>query len=143
MLGKPEWFTYRFLGWGIRPRTWQGWVYVVVFIGLILGAANVPAIPEATRNWLAGIVAGVLVLDALDIMARMGRLHDEREHLHQLILERNASFAAVAGLSAVLLIQTWKHGGQPGLPFNPWILGVLLLMALTKGASFLYVRLKL
>jgi hypothetical protein len=32
MLGKPEWFTYRLAGWGLAPRTWQGWVYIAVFM---------------------------------------------------------------------------------------------------------------
>ncbi len=31
MIGKPGWFTTkRYTGWGIRPKTWQGWVYILV-----------------------------------------------------------------------------------------------------------------
>jgi hypothetical protein len=36
MIGKPQWFTYRIFG--IMPRTWQGWAYILVsmsFAGLI------------------------------------------------------------------------------------------------------------
>jgi hypothetical protein len=35
MIGNPEWFTYRIFGWGVAPKTWQGWVYVAVVAAAI------------------------------------------------------------------------------------------------------------
>jgi len=33
MIGKPEWFKRRkYGGWGIFPKTWQGWVYIAAII---------------------------------------------------------------------------------------------------------------
>ena len=41
MIGKPEWFTYRFLGWGVRPKTKEGWLYIAVFAALASAGAEV------------------------------------------------------------------------------------------------------
>ena len=36
MFGKPEWFVKKKLGWGLRPKTWQGWVYTLTWAGIII-----------------------------------------------------------------------------------------------------------
>lgn len=36
MFGKPEWFKERQLGWGLTPIAWQGWVYVVLWLAIIV-----------------------------------------------------------------------------------------------------------
>ena len=38
MFGKPHWFRPKRFGWGLTPVTWQGWVYVLVWIAVLLGA---------------------------------------------------------------------------------------------------------
>lgn len=145
MIGRPEWFTYRLMGWGIRPRTWQGWVYLGAFLALFALAAQLPA-GSATRSWSLGVLTALLVLDAVFIMSRMGAHHDEREHSHQLIIERHCSFAAVAALVAAITYQVYQHrvpGVSGNLPCDPWLVGVLAVMAVTKIGSSLYVRMKL
>ena len=33
MIGKPEWFERRkYLGWGIHPKTKEGWIYLLFII---------------------------------------------------------------------------------------------------------------
>ena len=86
MIGKPEWFTYRFAGWGLQPRTWQGWVYVAGFAAGFVLISFLP-VPEHVREWCIWILAGLALLDVLDLMIRMGAHHDERERFHQLIVE--------------------------------------------------------
>ena len=37
MIGKKEWFTSRrYTGFGLRPKTWQGWVYILVVLAVII-----------------------------------------------------------------------------------------------------------
>jgi hypothetical protein len=141
MLGKPEWFTYRAAGWGIAPSTWQGWVYVGLFLALVFTVMALP-IPEGTKNVLMATVVGLLSLDMLAIWAQMGNYHDERQRLHQLIIERNCSIAAVFALVAAVGYQILRHSETdlPGLPFDPLLLAVLGVMALTKLVSTLYLR---
>ena len=44
MIGKPEWFAFRMGGKdkSIRPDTWQGWLYMAVFLGMIFIIFHAP-----------------------------------------------------------------------------------------------------
>ncbi len=144
MLGKPEWFTYRKLGWGITPRSWQGFAYAGVFLALVIALASSP-LPENTKNILIGIVVALFVVDAIAIWSQLGEHHDERQRLHQLIIERNCSVVAVIALLAVIMFRAWQSrsavGG--GLPFDPLLIAVLGGMALTKLISTIYLQMKM
>jgi hypothetical protein len=145
MIGKPEWFKYRVFGWGIAPKTWQGWVYIAVFAAIVSLVTAVQVNLQG-KIWIYGIVIGILVLDVLHIMANLPRTSDERENYHQLIIERNCSFAAVAALAAIALYQAVQNkttvaAGQ--LPFDTTILIVLGAMLSTKIISTIYVRTKM
>jgi len=144
MIGKPEWFTYRIFGWGVGPRTWQGWAYLAV-IGAIMGLIKFLPIANSIRMWCFGILVGMVVLDVILIMTRLDKVHDERERLQQMIIERNCSFAAVAALSAIAIFQTFKnrHLAKSGLPIDLSILIVLVVMGVTKIITTWYVRRKL
>ncbi|MCX6707735.1 MAG: hypothetical protein NT001_06375 [Candidatus Woesearchaeota archaeon] len=145
MIGKPEWFTYRIFGWGIRPKTWQGWVYAAV-AALLIGFIMAAAINNAIKTWFFGILMAVFVFDILHIMAQLPKVHDERENHHQLIIERNVSFAAIVALVAVALYQTYQNraiiaaSNGAVFPFDISILIVLGVMLLTKAVSYFYVK---
>jgi hypothetical protein len=70
MFGKPEWFRPKSRGWGLRPTTWQGWVYALAWSGVIaipfctLIARQL--VPEAVVWLLAA--AGVLVWDVRQLL---------------------------------------------------------------------------
>lgn len=152
MIGKPEWFTYRKFGWGIAPKSWQGWAYLGT-VALLLGFTTAIGINNAIMPWLFGAIITLLVLDVIHIMTKLPQVHDERENIHQLIIERNCSFAAIVALLAVALFQTYQNRGtilsnaatgvSPGIPFDISILIVLGAMLLTKIASTLYVSKKM
>jgi hypothetical protein len=36
MFGKPRWFKPKRFGWGLTPVSWQGWIYVLVWIVVLL-----------------------------------------------------------------------------------------------------------
>ena len=143
MIGRTEWFTYRLAGWGLAPRTWQGWVYIAGAVALFAILSALP-LPEKPKIILMGTLGGVFLLDVLVIMAQLGKVHDERDRLHQLIIERNCSFAAVFALVGAMGYQTYQHRADlnAGLPFDPLIVVVLLIMAATKFGSTLYLRWK-
>ena len=144
MIGKPEWFTYRIFGWGVGPKTWQGWAYLAA-VGAIMGLLKLLPITNTVRMWCYGILVGLVVLDVILIMTRLDKVHDEREKLQQMIIERNCSFAAVAALCAIAVFQSFKnrHLGEIGIHFDGSILIVLVVMAVTKIISTWYVRRKL
>ena len=71
MIGRPDWFANkRYTGTGIRPRTWQGWVYVLIAILLIVFIRWQPFWDwsNQTRNILTIVLAVIVVLDAIHIM---------------------------------------------------------------------------
>jgi hypothetical protein len=35
MFGKPAWFRKKKVSWGLRPVSWQGWLYAGVWVGVI------------------------------------------------------------------------------------------------------------
>lgn len=134
MLGRPEWFTYRFAGWGIAPRTWQGWVYVGAFTAVFLAVNQLP-ISGRAQTILMWVIGGVFLLDAFTIWSQLGKVHDERQRLHQLIIERNCSVAGVIALVGALIYQSFRQQAP-----DPLLLVALGVMALTKLVSTLYLR---
>ncbi len=147
MIGKPEWFTYRRFGWGIAPKTWQGWVYIGVFIAIILGiSGSATFLPESIIIRMMIFVVAILVLDTFHIMSQLGKVHDERQNLHQTLIERNVAYGAVFGVIAVILYQMYQFsvkvaaGWVPDtyLPFD-WELGfILAVMLVVKIGSGVY-----
>ncbi len=150
MIGKPEWFTYRKFGWGLAPKTWQGWTYVSI-IALSIGFLVSTAINEAVKIWAFAILFIIIMADMMHIMIKLPKVHDERENMHQLIIERNCSFAAVAALAGIALYQTYAHKGMidagqislTNLPFDLSIMIVILVMILVKAMSTFYVKAKM
>jgi len=147
LIGKPEWFTYRKFGWGIAPKTWQGWVYVAI-VALVAGFLVSITITSALKVWIFGILFGVIMIDIIHIMTKLAKVHDERENHHQLIIERNCSFAAIAALFGVALYQTYQNkallvSGQTVFPFDVSLLIVLGTMFVVKVASWIYVSKKM
>jgi hypothetical protein len=146
MIGKPEWFRYRIFGWGLAPKTWQGWVYVAAMAG-VLGFVTATTLTAAVKPWIFGIVFGVFILDVIHIMTQMPKVSDERENYHQLIIERNCSFAAIGALIAVALYQSYQNRAvlEAGavMPFDASIAIVLGAMLLTKIVSTVYVKAKM
>ena len=147
MIGKPHWFKYRTFGWGVNPKTWQGWVYVAVAAFLLAGTLSM-GIVDSTKMWIFAIIITIFVVDVLIIMTKLPKVSDERENYHQLVIERNCSFAAIVALLAIVIYQTYKNTGflasQNGaIPFDSSLLIVLGAMLATKIVSTIYVKAKM
>jgi len=142
MIGKPEWFTYRIFGWGVGPKTWQGWAYLGA-VAASMGLIKLMPIANAIRMWCFGILVGLVVLDVIHIMTQLDKVHDEREKLQQMIIERNCSFAAVVALVAIAAFQAFKNRHLAGHQIDDSILIVLVVMVVTKIISTWHVRRKL
>lgn len=141
MIGKPEWFKYRLFGWGISPKTWQGYVYVAA-VAAILGFSFAIGLNNAVMPWIVGVVFAIVMLDVMHIMMQLPKVSDERDNYHQLLIERNCSFAAIVALLGVAIFQTYQNRSSLGanaLPFDLSIMVVLGAMLLTKIISSIYV----
>jgi len=148
MIGKPEWFKYRTFGWGVAPKTWQGWVYVAILV-FILGGITAMGLNNAVSQWLFAGVIAIVMIDVFHIMIQLSKVSDERENYHQLIIERNCSFAAIIALIGVAAYQTYQNralfqtGINVSIPFDWSIVVVLGAMLFAKIGSTLYVKAKM
>ncbi len=148
MIGKPEWFTYRIFGWGIRPKTKEGWIYIIVAIAIFLLGIYVS--PDQNMKMIVGgIIVVLLMLDSLHIMTQLSKVHDERENHHQLIIERNVSFAAIFAIAAIIVYQAYTRGEKlsysigESIPVDTSLLIVLGVMVVIKIVSLIYVKSKM
>jgi hypothetical protein len=103
MIGKPEWFSRRkYTGWGFNPKTWQGWVYVLVMVSPIIIIANLQTFGTVQMIFLIAW-AVIFGIDIIDITIHLGR--DERERIHEAIAERNTLWAIIAVLAGGIAYQ--------------------------------------
>jgi len=106
MIGKPEWFKRRkYGGWGLTPRTWQGWAYTAA-LACAAFAASTLFKPGSAEYWAyIFVLAGVASIDIVSIM--IGMRKDERENAHEAVAERNASWAMVVVITVAVAYQAW------------------------------------
>ncbi|HUD20694.1 MAG TPA: hypothetical protein VMQ44_01335 [Candidatus Saccharimonadales bacterium] len=55
MITKKPWFGPKYLGWGWRPITWEGWLALLIWLGLLLLAVHFFGV-----NWL--IIVGLVIV---------------------------------------------------------------------------------
>ena len=132
MIAKKEWFKPRVAGWGLRPTTWEGWLYVLIAILLFFGALNLP-LPDLPRIIIAGAVMALFLVDSMIVMFEMYKKLDERERKHQQIIETAASYTAVVGLIVALLYRAFVQNY-----LDNWIIGVLIAMVVVKAGVSLH-----
>ncbi|MFH1246242.1 MAG: hypothetical protein V1489_00510 [Candidatus Liptonbacteria bacterium] len=136
MLGKPEWFGPRkYTGWGATPRTWQGWVYVLVAVAPLALFGALP-LSGSTKPILMGIWAAIFIVDFIDIILRMQR--DERERLHEAIAERNALWVIIVVLAVGIAYQAAQSSvlGKPRI--DPIILIAVIAGVIVKAVTNIY-----
>src|SRR5262245_53133172 len=127
MIGNPNWFDIRkYSGWGLRPKTWQGWIYVFGLIAPLLLFQMIPHMDNKIRISFTAIWMVFILLEAIDITIRIKK--DERERLHEAIAERNAAWFITVILALALLYQ----GMQSALT-GQFLLDPLLIVALLGG----------
>lgn len=137
MLGKTQWFQRRkYAGWGIAPKTYQGWLYLLV---LILGLVFIQFINWPGKNTqvvLMFIWAGIFVLDTIDIMIRMPR--DERDRLHEAFAERNALWVMITVLVIGISYRTAQSIVKGVVYIEPVIIIALFAGLAAKAVTNIY-----
>ena len=136
MLGKPEWFSRRkYGGWGVFPKTWQGWAYIAAFVG-VLAVVQILPFGSQTKVLITFIIAAIIAADTVHIMLTMPR--DERERVHEAIAERNALWAMLAVLVIGVAEQTAASVVNNTVRIDPVILFALAAALLAKAATNIY-----
>lgn len=137
MIAKPEWFTRRkYLGWGLMPVTWQGWVYIAVVVLPLVLILTMDVVGTAATAFLV-VWAVVFSIDLLDVMTRLPK--DERDRIHEAIAERNALWAILVVLVAGVGYQAAADAvAGSTITVDPVILIALFAGVITKAISNVY-----
>ena len=139
MLGKPEWFDIRkYGGWGLTPKSWQGWAYILAIV-LPLGLASILPIAD---NIKTGLMLGWAILfsvDFIDIMIHLKK--DERDSIHEALAERNAMWFMVTVLALGAAYQAGRNAVM-GIEemIDPIILIALFGAMIVKGLTHWYLK---
>ncbi len=141
MLGKPEWFKRRkYTGWGIMPKTWQGWIYLIlIFIPFVI-FHSLPFWTDRTRIIVTVIWLVILFIDVTDIMVRMK--NDEREKFHEAIAERNAAWIMLLFIIAGLLYQLISSALRQTFEVDYFLVAALFFGLIAKMATNIYLERK-
>ncbi|MDO8560188.1 MAG: hypothetical protein Q7S23_04130 [bacterium] len=139
MFGHPAWFQRRkYGGWGLTPKTWQGWVYLAVVIAPMFIIQSLPGVAANARLTLLLVWGALITVDLADIMVRMPR--DERERLHEALAERNAVWAMVAVLAAGVGYQVAAGIVRGLVQIDPVIIAALVGGVAAKAFTNLYLE---
>lgn len=131
MIGNPKWFEVRKYGWGLKPKSWQGWVY----IGLTTAIMPIILLLDISNNYkmaCLGIWFLFMLIDSTDIMIRMKK--DERQITNEALAERNVSWFMIFLLGAILIYQAIQGTMLLNvmiIPIVSVILGALIIKILT------------
>ncbi len=138
MIGRPEWFRRRkYGGWGVFPKTWQGWVYLAVIVGGLMAIQAIPWPGEWTATLVMAAWALLFCVDTIHIMVALPRL-DERERVHEAVAERNAMWVMVLALAAGFAYRTAQASAAGETYVDPVILIALGAGLATKAISNIY-----
>lgn len=137
MIAKASWFKRRkYGGWGVSPKSWQGWAYIAV---MILPFMIFQALPYWSTEIRLYVTLGwviFLMLDIIPIMANLRR--DEREYKNEAVAERNAAWFMVMILVIGLLYEIITSALRQDLKVNLFLALALFGGALVKTVSNIY-----
>jgi hypothetical protein len=135
MLGKSDWFQKRkYGGWGITPRAWQGWVYILTFIAILLIFHLIPFWNDFQRLIFTGIWLLILSVDVIQIMIHLKK--DELEKIQEAMAERNASWTMTLILTIGILYQLITSGLQEKIELDPFLALALAGGLIAKSLSY-------
>lgn len=141
MIGKPEWFKRRkYGGWGFQPKTWQGWVYITVLIGVLVGFQSLGFWTTTTRIYFTIGWIAFLLLDTTHIMISLDR--DEREYRIEAVSERNAAWFMAVVLSLGVVYQIIMSSMEKSLSVDPVLVVALFGGMGVKSVSNYYISRK-
>jgi cobalamin synthase len=139
MIGKTEWFARRkYTGWGLTPKTWQGWIYIVAMIAPLIVFQAMPQWSTEIRVAVTFMWFAVFGADVLDIMIHLKI--DEREKLHEALAERNAAWFMVVVLAVGLAYELTANATVGRIYVNPFIAIALFGALVIKAFSNAYLE---
>jgi hypothetical protein len=137
MIAKASWFKRRkYGGWGVSPKTWQGWVYIAVMILPLIIFHALPYWSDQLRMYVTVGWVILLMADIIPIMARIN--NDERESKNEAFAERNAAWFMMSVLVLGLLYEIITSALNESIKVNWFIVIAIFGGAIVKSVSNIY-----
>jgi len=126
----------KYTGWGFTPKTWQGWVYIII---MILPFIIITEIGNFGKIQLTFMIIWAIIFAADFIHILLNLKMDERERIHEAIAERNALWIIILVLGLGLAYQAASGiASQNNFTVDPVILIALVAGLLAKIISNIY-----
>jgi hypothetical protein len=134
MIAQKKWFERRkYGGWGVSPKTWQGWVYIACILLPFMIFQALPFWTMQTRMIVTAAWLGFLFLDIVPVMIALPK--DEREYKIEAIAERNAAWFMSLVLVIGVFYEIVKSSLAQELSVNIFLVFALFGGAIVKSIS--------
>jgi UDP-N-acetylmuramyl pentapeptide phosphotransferase/UDP-N-acetylglucosamine-1-phosphate transferase len=138
MIGKTKWFGRRkYTGWGLTPKTWQGWAYVAGMVLPTVIISNLP-IERGLQTLLMLVWIGIFIIDIIDMMIHLEK--DERDITHEALAERNAAWVMIATLTIGFSYQVAVSAVRQSVQVDPFIFIAIFSGLIAKALTNWYLR---
>lgn len=134
MIAKIDWFKRRkYCGWGVSPKSFKGWIYILVVMGGFIAFHLIPFWSNQLRLYVTIIWLTFIFLDIIPVMIFLKR--DELEEKIEAISERNAAWFMSAMLVIGILHEILKSILEERIAINWFIVIALFGGAIVKTIS--------
>lgn len=134
MIAQKNWFKRRkYGGWGVSPKTWQGWLYIAAIILPLLIFQSLPFWGVQTRLIVTFAWVLFLFIDLIPVMIALNR--DEREYKIEAISERNAAWVMVLVLIIGILYRLITSALAQSIQIDWWLVAALFGGLIAKSIS--------
>jgi len=134
MIAKTDWFQRRkYGGWGISPKTWQGWAYVAAILLPFIIFQALPYWTTETRLAITAMWVAFLLIDVTPVMINLKK--DEREHKIEALAERNAAWFMSVALTIGIVYQAITSALNQQINVDWFMVAALFGGAIVKSIS--------
>ena len=134
MIAKTDWFQRRkYGGWGISPKTWQGWAYMAVILLPFIIFQALPYWTTETRLAITAMWVAFLLIDVTPVMINLKK--DEREHKIEALAERNAAWFMSVALTIGIVYQAITSALNQQINVDWFMVAALFGGAIVKSIS--------
>ncbi len=125
LIAQTNWFKRRkYGGWGLVPKTWQGWLYFIIVLSIFIIFQALPFWNNITRTIITIFWLSFLFVDLVPLMISVKK--DELEYKIEAIAERNAAWAMSLMLVFGILYESILASMQGEVYIN-WIVATALV----------------
>ena len=57
-----QWFGPKLVGYGVGPRSWQGWLATAIVLAVVIGSRFIPYAALGWPHWVKPAIPGVAIL---------------------------------------------------------------------------------